>query len=77
MNAYALVGIVAVIVITVAAIGLKLYGRSQRKLGGSQVRSKGLEASVDAAKKGQEIDEDVDSMSDAAVLDELRTNRHK
>jgi hypothetical protein len=53
MNVYALAGIIAGIVIVLGAIGLKLYGRSQRKLGGSQARSKGQEKVIEDVDKAK------------------------
>lgn len=73
MNAYALVGIVAVIVIAVAAIGLKLYGRSQRKLGGSQAVAKGRGKVIENVDKAKRAVHDLDRDSDAR--DKLR-KRH-
>ena len=51
--------------------------RYARKSGVSQARADGLEAGADAARKGQEIDEDVARMSDSDLDDELRGTGRK
>ncbi len=76
MQVLFLVAIVAAVLAIVGGL-VWLLTRQSRKLGEAQNVSKGLRKSVDHAKEGLEIDEEVDAMSDDAVLDELRDSRRK
>ena len=57
--------------VVLAAVGLMLYGRSQRKRGRAEANAEGLESAVEAARKSGEIDEDVARLSDADLYNEL------
>ena len=73
MNTLYLVGLVGAL----GAFAVWLGFRYARKAGASQARADGLEAGADAARKGQEIDEDVARMSDSDLNDELRSAGRK
>ena len=68
MNTLAIYGLLAVL----GALVIWLGFRYARKAGAAQARADGLEAGADAARKGQEIDEDVSKLSDSDLDDELR-----
>ena len=68
MNTLYLIGLVGLL----GAFAVWLGFRYARKAGASQARADGLKAGVDAARKGQAIDEDVSRMSDDDLFDELR-----
>ncbi len=76
MQVLSLVAIVAAVLAIVGGL-VWLLTRQSRKLGEAQNVSKGLQKSVDHAKEGLEIDEEVDAMSDDDVLAELRNDRRK